>query len=189
MQLAVKMFLGIIGTATLLAASYGVWVAIWSSQRNQVTAARLQGLVPVAVNLDEYVGLWYEHRRINSWFEPEDLINVTARYDKKGDKINVRNSGTRSSTGRAEVAEGTAVSTNMPGVLDVSFFPGTSGLYVVIGLQTDYAIVASPSREYLWLLGRKKEAPSAETVAWFTRTAEANGYPTGLPGVVSVSQG
>lgn len=170
--------------------AYGVWVAVWSSTRKRTSTAALKGLTPVPVDLTAYLGLWYEHRRMNSRFEPADFVAVTARYSGPGagGKIIVVNYGESKTTGRARESVGNAVPTNVPGVLDVSFFPGVGGAYVVIGLRPNYSIVASPSRDYLWLLGRSKEAPDDETIAWFSATAVANGYPAGLPDVVSVEQ-
>jgi lipocalin len=171
--------------------AYGVWVAVWSSTRKRSSANALKGLKPVPVEVPAYLGLWYEHRRMNSRFEPADFVAVTARYSGPGgaeDKIIVVNYGESKTTGKAHESVGNAVPTNVPGVLNVSFFPGVGGAYVVIGLRPNYSIVASPSRDYLWLLGRSKEAPDDETIAWFSATAVANGYPAGLPGVVSVEQ-
>ena len=189
MLLAVKIVLGVLGALAVLVAAYGVWIAIWMNARKRMSAAALRGLKPVSVDIPAYLGLWYEHRRMNSRFEPEDFITVTATYSSGADDmIKVVNYGKSKTTGKESESVGSAVPTSLPGVLNVSFFPGVGGAYVVIGLRENYSIVASPSRNYLWLLGRSKAAPDAESVAWFTSTAEANGYPAGLPSVVAVEQ-
>lgn len=172
---------------------WGISYAVWSSQRLTVERPKLSGLVPVVLpSIGEYLGLWYEHRRMNSWFEPADFTNVTAEYGTTDDArvISVTNTG-YNKDGVKVVSKGTAGITNVEGVLDVSFFPPFSGLYVIIGYRKDWAIVASPSREYLWLLGRKLSSPGSDIDEWFRTTAIANGYTgsatQGIAGVVNVS--
>ena len=62
------------------------------------------------VDLNRYVGLWYEIARYTKWFE-RGLTDVTAKYLLAGDYIQVINSGYRkgkltTTTGKAYIVEG-----------------------------------------------------------------------------------
>lgn len=178
----------------LLLLIWGISYGVWTYQRGTIDRTSLKGLVPVPPpSLAEYLGKWYEHRRINSWFEPPDFSHVTAEYGSTDNPrvITVTNTGVDAAE-RAQVSRGTASLTNVEGVLDVSFFPPFSGLYVILGYQPNWAIVGSPSRELLWLLGRSRDPVSAETESWFRSVAIANGYSgnpnDGIKGVVHVDQ-
>ena len=65
------------------------------------------------------------------------------------------------------------------GSLQVSFFGPFYGGYHVVELDPDYrwAIVAGPSRDYLWLLTRTQHAPT-ELVDRMIESAARLGFPT-----------
>lgn len=190
-----------LGIAALLLAIWGIWYLVWRSSRYSVNRNSLKNLhVFPHVDTNKYLGLWYEHFRINSWFEPADFYNVTAEYSLLESKlIKVVNSASNKSDKR-KISNGTAAVTDTAGVLDVSFFAPFSGLYVILGLRADdkddytYAIVGSPSRDFLWLLGKSRDAPSEATVNWLRGVAAKNGYaldpaaPAGVARLVAVSQ-
>lgn len=193
-----QVVLAVVGAIIVaLLAAWGIWYLVWVETRDEVSEGSIKGLhVSSHVDLDRYLGLWYEHRRINSWFEPADYTNVTAFYEKDDAQtghIIVTNSATDGS-GVRRVSKGTAAVTNIKGVLDVSFFAPFSGYYVIIGLKSDentytHAIVASPSRDFLWLLARSPEPIDTDTEMWFNGIALKNGYKTdegGVAGIVKV---
>ena len=112
-----------------------------------------------SVDLDRYLGRWYEIASYPAWFQ-KNCTAVTADYSLREDgKIKVVNSCRKStldgkpkqSTGRAKVVEG---SNNAK--LKVSFFGPFWGDYWIIDLDPDYqwAVVGVPNRKYLWILSR-----------------------------------
>lgn len=142
----------------------------------------LNGLQPVAVDLDRYVGTWYEQYRMSNWFEG-GLNNVTATYAlrEKG-VLGVVNSG-YTPKNRLVAATATATPTKIPGVYSVSFFPGATAPYVILaaegeGKNNEYirAVVGAPDRKNLWLLTRYQgEQPTDR--AFLEGVAKKNKYP------------
>jgi apolipoprotein D and lipocalin family protein len=120
------------------------------------------------VDLERYAGRWYEMARFPNRFQKECAGDVTANYARPpGGKIEVVNR-CRKSDGKTDEAKGVARvvdrDTNAklevrfaPGIL--SFLPFVWGDYWVIGLgeNYEYAVVGSPSREYLWFLSREPQ--------------------------------
>lgn len=118
------------------------------------------------VDLNKYLGKWYEIARFEAWFET-DCVNVTAEYSQEDDFIKVVNTchlktldgKLKSSTGRAWVVD---KKTNAK--LKVSFLPGYlcfldrlfSGDYWILKLDPNYEVVlvGEPSKKYLWILAR-----------------------------------
>ncbi len=118
------------------------------------------------IDLNRYLGKWYEIARIDSWFE-RGCINVTAEYNiAKNNVINVTNSCYKGNpkvfkqaTGRAWVVDST---TNAK--LKVSFLPSSlkfldpviAGDYWILKIDPNYkvALVGEPSMKYLWVLAR-----------------------------------
>jgi apolipoprotein D and lipocalin family protein len=113
------------------------------------------------VELDRYLGKWYEIVRLPNRFE-KGLVCVTAEYSMRDDgKIKVVNAGHKEEDlNEKDVATGKAwiPDTNHPGQLKVQFFWPFRGDYYIFHLDTinyEYALVGSPSRKYFWLLSRK----------------------------------
>ena len=117
------------------------------------------------VDLDKYLGTWYEYARLDVSFE-RGMINTQANYtlmkpDCKGrTRIQVINSGEKN--GRLKKAKGRAVIpfADEPARLKVSFFGPFYGDYNIIALDTEnyqWALVAGGSTKYLWILTREKE--------------------------------
>ena len=73
-----------------------------------------------SVDLNRYLGNWYEIAKYDHYFE-RDLDYAMARYTLRDDgKIDVLNTGIKD--GRAKDAKGIAKTTDVPGLLRVSFF-------------------------------------------------------------------
>ena len=111
------------------------------------------------VDLDRYLGTWYEIASYPAWFQ-RGCTAVTAEYSFRDDGlIRVVNSCRKGSldgplkrsTGRAKVVD---EATNAK--LKVSFFGPFWGDYWVIDLDPEYrwAVVGVPNRKYLWILSR-----------------------------------
>ena len=112
------------------------------------------------LDLQKYLGTWYEIARYNHRFE-RGLVGVTANYSIREDgKIKVLNSGYKKSLdGKVSKATGKAFlpdSEKDPGKLKVSFFWNFYGDYFVMDLDENYqwAIIGSRSDKYLWLFSR-----------------------------------
>nr|WP_010130273.1 lipocalin family protein [Microbulbifer agarilyticus] len=141
-----------------------------------------EGITPVDnFSLDRYLGRWYEIARLDHSFE-RGLSRVTAEYTLLEDGgVRVVNRGFDAEKGKWQQAAGKAYFVGAPDVghLKVSFFGPFYGSYIVFDLDEDYryAMVAGPSRSYLWLLARTPTVD--ETVKQrFIRRAEALGFDT-----------
>lgn len=111
------------------------------------------------VDIQKYKGTWYEIARFEHFFE-KGCKNVTATYELNSDNsIKVLNKCEMIEDGQKKEAEGIAYVTNKSGSkLEVSFFRPFYGDYWILELDRDYkyALVGTPSREYLWILARSK---------------------------------
>jgi apolipoprotein D and lipocalin family protein len=119
------------------------------------------------LDLDRYLGRWYEIARYPMWFQRKCAASM-AEYSLRDDgMISVVNSCTRvdapnkvkRATGRARIVDET---TNAK--LEVSFFGPFWADYWVIDLAPDYrwAVVGEGRRKYLWILSRTPELPQAD---------------------------
>jgi apolipoprotein D and lipocalin family protein len=118
-----------------------------------------------AVDLDRYLGKWFEIARFDNRFQRVCAGEVTAEYSRRPDgRIDVINR-CRRTDGTFTTAAGVAriVDTVTRAKLKVRFapaflswIPAVWGDYWVIGLADDYswAVVGSPDRQYLWVLSR-----------------------------------
>lgn len=112
------------------------------------------------VDINKYLGTWYEIARYEHFFE-KDCKNVRANYSLiEENKIKVINSCQKIDTNKTKEATGIAYATdNTNSKLKVSFFRPFYGDYWILMLDDNYnyALVGSPSREYLWILSRTKK--------------------------------
>lgn len=133
------------------------------------------------VDLQRYSGKWYEIARLPVRFQ-KGCVDTTAEYTPQPDgTIAVTNTCTKAD-GKVEVARARAWP--IPGShgsrLKVQFFWPFTGLYQVIGLDSEdysWAVVAGPTRNYLWFLAREPEI-RPETYARMLAIAEAEGFDT-----------
>jgi len=131
-----------------------------------------------SVDLQRYVGRWYEVGSFPMFFQRNCLGDTTADYvlQPKG-SVSVINR-CRTEDGFIE-AKGTATVVPDSGNarLKVSFFWPFSADYWIIGLDPDYrwAVVGNPHRKTLWILARTPQLAEAD---WITarKAAEAQGY-------------
>jgi apolipoprotein D and lipocalin family protein len=137
------------------------------------------------VDVDRYLGDWYEVARFPNRFQRRCLGDVRASYARRTDgRLDVVNrcrgdEGTVEAHGVARIVD---MTTNArlkvrfaPAFL--SFLPQVWGDYWVIGLADDYswAVVGSPDRDYLWLLAR---APTLDAASYEKAldSARSNGF-------------
>ena len=175
MKKAIRLVAGVVG---LLLGSVGLL---------GVSAAGGSGAAPGVVSrvdLNRYLGRWYEIAAIPAWFEKSCLGGTTATYSQlPNGNIQVVNQcfeagGKRKEArGQAWVAD---PATNAK--LKVSFIPYLhwnflAGDYWIIdlGANYEYAVVGSPSRRFGWILSRTPEL-SAETLKGIEQRLQEQGY-------------
>ncbi|MBO9518505.1 MAG: lipocalin family protein [Porphyrobacter sp.] len=134
------------------------------------------------VDLQRYLGLWYEIARYDQRFE-RGCISATAEYTLRDDgRISVVNIG-RKRDGTSKTAHGVAkvVDTSTNAKLKVRFFGPFGGDYWVLDHADDYgwSIVGEPSGRYLWILARDPNLDSAQ-VKELTKRAAGLGYDTSM---------
>ena len=120
------------------------------------------------VDLDRYVGTWYEVARLPNRFQDQCSSDVTAVYRRLDDgTIEVVNR-CRDKSGMLDEARGVArvVDPASNAKLEVSFVSVFGyhlfwGDYWILGLGEDYeyALVGMPSRKYGWILSRTTRLP------------------------------
>ncbi|HET8808510.1 MAG TPA: lipocalin family protein [Methylophaga sp.] len=142
-----------------------------------------QGITPVDnFALERYLGEWHEIARLDHSFE-RGLTKVTAEYSLRDDGgINVINRGFNAEEQEWQIADGKAFFVDNPeiGHLKVSFFGPFYGAYVIFELdKTDYqyAYIAGPNRDYLWLLARQPSLSNAQKQD-FVASARTHGFAT-----------
>ena len=119
-----------------------------------------------SVDLNKYLGKWYEIYRLPHWFEDDDCVTVTAEYGLRDDGgVSVLNTCHKASKkeearGIAKIVEGSSNSK-----LRVSFFRPFYGDYWILDLASDYSwvLIGEPAGKYFWILARdKKLSPELE---------------------------
>jgi lipocalin len=144
--------------------------------------AQINKTTVTSLDINQYLGLWYEIARYPHSFE-KNLTGVTATYTlNSNDKISVTNQGYKDSlNGAVSFAKGKAYRPNdaAPGKLRVSFFLFFYSDYLVLELDPDYewAIVGSSSDNFLWILSRSPEI-SDELYALLVEKIKKRGYDT-----------
>ncbi len=114
-----------------------------------------------SLNLERYLGDWYEIARFDHSFE-RDMQHTKANYALREDgKVAVTNSGHKN--GKMKIAHGKAKTTDNPAMLRVSFFGPFYSDYRVLYIDADYqnVLVGSKSDKYLWILSRQPQLDEA----------------------------
>lgn len=131
---------------------------------------------------ERYLGQWYEIARLDHKFE-RGLENISATYTARDDGgIDVLNRGFDVARGEWREARGRAklAGSRDTAMLKVSFFGPFYGGYNVVDLDPEYqlALVAGPTRKYLWILARRPDPPRAAVERLVAR-AEQLGFDSG----------
>lgn len=160
--------------------------AIYASSFFAVSAQAEVSTVP-SVDLQRYLGKWYEVASIPQSFQSHCVGNTTAEYSmaERG-RIKVLNSCDKAKGGRSE-AEGRAevVDEKSNSKLKVTFVKiidwifAFGGGYWIIDLAPDYsyALVGDPSAKYAWILSRTPALPM-ETYLRAEAKFRKEGYDT-----------
>lgn len=150
--------------------------------------ARAQAAQAVpTLDLDRYLGRWYESARYPNRFQKQCLSDVTAEYARRDDgRLSVKNR-CKTRDGSFDEVEGVARWEDQkaaPAKLKVRFAPAflsflskVWGDYWILALGPDYryAVVGDPRHEYLWILARTPELSAADYEAALA-AAKANGF-------------
>ena len=133
-----------------------------------------------ALDLNRYLGKWYEIARFPNRFE-RGCVGVTAEYSMRSDGdvrvVNTCREGTLD--GKITVADGSA-RVEAPGRLSVTFVPWlpfARGDYWVLFVAPDYsmAVVGNPKGTTGWILARTQQI-SAKQRALAESILSINGY-------------
>jgi len=133
-----------------------------------------------SVDLDRYVGKWYEIASFPQRFQ-RGCTATTATYSLREDgEIDVLNECRKGGfDGEQSRAKGRAwvVDPKEPAKLRVRFFWPFSGAYWIIDLGKDYeyAVVGHPDRDNLWILSRTP-ALDSETYQGILKRIEEQGF-------------
>lgn len=125
-----------------------------------------------SVDLNRYLGTWYEIALLPNRFEIHCTSDTQANYsmDERGIRIVNR---CRMADGRVDSAEGRAniVAASGNAKLRVTFFWPFYGDYWILALDDDYSevLVGTPDRRYGWILARRPDLPEARVQALLER--------------------
>jgi apolipoprotein D and lipocalin family protein len=140
-----------------------------------------------AVDLERFLGSWYEIARIPAWFQNRCVKDTTALYQLRTDgKITVTN---RCITRKGDIDQAVGLARVLDPAtkarLQVSFVSLLGwrpfwGDYWIIGLDPEYRwlVVGDPRRQYGWILSRTSVMEPALLEAAF-QSLERNGYGRG----------
>ena len=112
------------------------------------------------VEVQQYLGLWYEIARYPNTFQRQCFGGVTAEYSLRDNgRITVLNKCREDSLDGPEsniAGVARVVNPDTNAELKVRFFLFFEGDYLIIDLDDDYqwAVVGEPSRRFLWILSR-----------------------------------
>lgn len=136
------------------------------------------------VDLERYLGTWYEIAHIPVWFQKGCTGGTTAEYTPlKEGFVNVVNRCC-DKEGKVKEAKGRAwvVNKQHPAKLKVSFFSLFGlwlfgGKYWIIDLDENYrySVIGHPNREIGWILSRTPTLPD-EVLQGIAERLEAKGY-------------
>src|SRR6185437_3647321 len=169
------------GAAAMTAAAGAIGLLAWRANRRARSGNPAVPQPARTVELDRYLGRWFELARYDKRFE-RGCEDVAAEYALRADRTigvsnHCREAGPRArrrvSRGRAKV-----VPDSGNAKLKVSFFgPFFVGDYWVLDHDEDYrwSIVGEPSGCYLWILHREAH-PGADVLRQLLRRAADLGY-------------
>ncbi|GGF73147.1 membrane protein [Paracoccus acridae] len=137
------------------------------------------------VDLDRYLGTWFELCRLPLKWEPDGARDVTATYSLNDDGTIRVDNRCLDEDGKPTQALGQAKPVDDSNArLTVSFLPEylrwipfTKGDYWILRLAEDYSVslVGTPDRKNLWLLARSRDLPQAVRDDYLA-TARAEGF-------------
>jgi apolipoprotein D and lipocalin family protein len=149
-----------------------------------VSSSATADAVPVRavqkVDLNRYMGTWYEIANFPRFFLPKCVADTVSEYTVNSDGTIAIENRCRTQSGGINEAHGTA--TPMKGSdntrMEVTFIRPFSADFVVVGLDPDYrwTVIGSVNRKSLWILSRTPQLPKPE-LDQALAVASAQGYP------------
>ncbi|MFD2708914.1 lipocalin family protein [Acinetobacter gyllenbergii] len=137
------------------------------------------------IEVDKYIGKWYEIAHFPMYFQRKCVSNTTANYSLNTDKTIAVINSCRTKKGETISSEGVGYPQNEGNsMLKVSFLPSglrwipfTKGDYWILRVDSNYrvALVGGPSHKYLWILSRDPNLDAA-TYQSYVQTARDYGY-------------
>ena len=124
------------------------------------SAAKLDNSTVKSLDVQKFLGEWFEIARLNHSFERGVYFPKTEYKMMPDGTIRVTNSGIKD--GKIKISVGKAKTTDTAGLLRVSFFGPFYSDYRVMMLTDDYqyALIGSGSSKYLWILSRNPVIPT-----------------------------
>lgn len=124
------------------------------------------------VDLEKYMGVWYEQALLPNRFQKQCISDVSAEYTKKDAEYLQVTNQCRIADGSMKTVMGlgrlnASFDPPNPAILEVRFAPDWLswvpmmwGDYWIIKVQDDYqySLVGTPDHKYLWVLSRDKKA-------------------------------
>lgn len=156
---------------------FSLCLPVWAGNMDKVESVEY-------VDINKYMGTWYEYARIPNRFQNKCKGNVTADYTLLPDgNVRVINKCLENN-GKTDEANGVAkiVDNKTNSQLKVSFFSIFGihlfwGNYWVLYIDNDYsvAVVGEPSRKYGWILS-KETNPDEKIINEAYEALRENGY-------------
>lgn len=139
------------------------------------------------VDLEKYLGEWYEIAHLPMFFQRKCVSNTTANYRIDSNENIVVLNKCRTETGEMISSTGIAKAVDKHNnKLKVSFLPKslrwvpfTKGDYWILKVDENYqtALVGGPSHKYLWILSRTPHIDEA-VYQEYLKSAQEQGYNT-----------
>lgn len=128
-----------------------VTFCMWAT--NQAAAAEPQ--VAPYVDLERYLGDWYEIARIPNFFQ-RGCVGSKTHYEKSASGLSVVNECIKHSSKSISKGKAWVVDNQSNAKLKVQFVWPFRGDYWIlqVGPHYEYAVVGEPSRKYGWILAR-----------------------------------
>ena len=155
-------------------------VSLFSIGLNACSNEQLNNSTVSELDLNRYVGKWYEIARFDHIFE-RGLVGCTANYTLQDNGyIKVVNAGYKKTLdGKYDESVGKARRPNEdePGELEVAFFANFYADYYVLELASDYryVLVGSKTDKYLWILSRTPQMEQVD-LDFLLKRAKERGY-------------
>jgi len=155
-------------------------VSLFSIGLNACSNEQLNNSTVSELDLNRYVGKWYEIARFDHIFE-RGLVGCTANYTLQDNGyIKVVNAGYKKTLdGKYDESVGKARRPNEdePGKLEVAFFANFYADYYVLELASDYryVLVGSKTDKYLWILSRTPQMEQVD-IDFLLKRAKERGY-------------
>ena len=141
------------------------------------TASTIDNTTVKSLDLNRFMGRWYEIARFDHRFE-RGMQQVTTIYAiQTNGKVKVINQGIKND--KWETAEGKGKLTTTPGLLRVSFWGPFYSDYRIMMLAPDYsyALIGGENDKYLWILSRSPQMHQ-DIRNQILREAQRRGYDT-----------